>query len=176
MRFAMPLVVVVALLGLLLVGLFLNPREVPSPFIGKAAPAFSIPRLEDPARTLSRDDLTGQVTLLNVWATWCVGCRQEHPLLVEIARSGEVPIVGLNYKDQANDARAWLDRLGNPYVTNGFDPDGRVGLDYGVYGLPETFVIDRDGVIVHKHIGAVTPDAWENEIRPLIAKLRTEGR
>ena len=170
-RFVLPAGIFVALLVLLAVGLTLDPREVPSPLIGKPAPEFRLARLHAPEQTIAREDLLGEVTLLNVWATWCVGCRQEHPLLVEIARQG-YRLVGLNHKDERGPAIRWLERLGNPYAVSGFDDTGKVGIDYGVYGLPETFVIDPEGTIVHKHIGPLTPDAWEREIRPVVDRLR----
>jgi len=171
-RYLIPLGVFVALVALLWVGLGLNPREVPSPFIGKPAPQFSLPRLEDPAATLSNADFKGHVSLFNVWATWCVSCRAEHEVLVELAQSKAVPIYGLNYKDERADALDWLNRLGNPYVTNGFDADGRAGIDWGVYGTPETFIIDRDGIVRHKHVGPLTRQVVEEEILPLVAKLQ----
>ncbi|HHO69558.1 MAG TPA: DsbE family thiol:disulfide interchange protein, partial [Gammaproteobacteria bacterium] len=142
LRYLTPLLLFLALAGLLYKGLSLDPHRVPSPLIGKPAPAFSLPRLQQPDAVLSSDDLKGKVSLLNVWATWCVACRAEHPLLVQLARQG-VPIYGLNYKDKRPDAQRWLQRYGNPYLANAFDADGRVGIDWGVYGTPETFVIDK---------------------------------
>lgn len=172
MRFLVPLAVFVALVVFLAIGLTLNPREVPSPLIDKPAPAFQLPRLDDPKRAVSVEELRGQVWLLNVWASWCVACLQEHPLLVEFARRGVVPIYGLNYKDESGAARAWLAEHGNPYTLSIMDADGRVGIDYGVYGVPETFLIDRQGVIRFKQIGPVTPDVLENKIAPLVRRLR----
>ena len=154
-------------------GLTLNPREVPSPLIGKPAPAFRLPTVADPAKSMGTDDFAGKVTLLNVWASWCVSCRQEHPLLVELARKGSVQVYGLNYKDTRQDARRWLASFGDPYVASAFDEDGRVGIDWGVYGVPETFVIDRKGVIRHKLTGPVTPENWEKTLQPLIQRLQT---
>lgn len=168
---AIILAVFVLLVGLLARGLRLDPREVPSPLIGQPAPAFQLPRLDDPQARLSPQDLRGKVWLLNVWASWCVSCQQEHPLLVSLARSGQVPLYGLNYKDQRDAARAWLARHGNPYVQSLSDTDGLVGIDYGVYGVPETFVIDKAGVIRHKHIGPVTPQALRDTLLPLVEKL-----
>lgn len=155
------------------VGLTLNPREVPSPLIGKPAPVFRLPTVADPAKSLGTEDFFGKVTLLNVWASWCVSCRQEHPLLVELARKGDLPVYGLNYKDTRQDARRWLATFGDPYVASAFDEDGRVGIEWGVYGVPETFVIDRKGVIRHKLTGPVTPENWEKTLQPLIQKLQT---
>jgi cytochrome c biogenesis protein CcmG, thiol:disulfide interchange protein DsbE len=171
-RFLVPLAVFIVLVVFLAVGLNLKPREVPSPLIDKPAPAFALSRLDDPARAIALQDLRGQVFLLNVWASWCVACLDEHPVLVEFSRSGSVPIYGLNYKDKRGDAAAWLGRHGNPYTASIVDADGRVGIDYGVYGVPETFVIDKQGVIRYKHIGPVTPKVLEEKIMPLVRKLQ----
>jgi cytochrome c biogenesis protein CcmG/thiol:disulfide interchange protein DsbE len=170
--FLLPLAAFLVLAAFLFRGLALNPREVPSPLIGKPAPAFARPQLHDAAKTFSQKDLAGQVWLLNVWASWCVACREEHPVLVELARQKAVPIVGLNYKDAPEDAKAWLKQFGDPYMLSVVDRDGRVGIDYGVYGVPETFLIDANGVIRHKQIGPLTPAAWEKTIRPKIEALR----
>jgi cytochrome c biogenesis protein CcmG/thiol:disulfide interchange protein DsbE len=172
-RYLLPLAIFLVLAGLLAVGLRLDPREVPSPLIGKPAPAFSLPRLDSPAQAVSPQDLRGQVWLLNVWASWCVACQEEHPLLVDLARQGTVKLYGLNYKDKRDDALAWLGRHGNPYLQSFSDTAGRVGIDYGVYGVPETFVIDRAGVIRHKHIGPVTPAALNDTILPLVRQLES---
>ncbi|RYU60045.1 DsbE family thiol:disulfide interchange protein [Methylolobus aquaticus] len=174
MTFLIPLVVFVLMVVLLGVGLTLNPREVPSPFIGKPAPAFSVPQLHAPAEALSSEVFRGQVSLLNVWASWCVSCRQEHPLLVELAKTSRVPIYGLNYKDERNAALEWLARLGNPYRSSAFDADGRVGIDWGVYGVPETFVIDRKGIIRHKFTGPLTREAIDGILLPLVQQLEGE--
>jgi cytochrome c biogenesis protein CcmG/thiol:disulfide interchange protein DsbE len=161
-----------ALLGLLLAyGLNLDPRKIPSPLIGKSLPAFTLGTVADPARRVGRDDLLGRAYLLNVWASWCVACRQEHPFLNQLARSKTVPIIGLNYKDKREDALAWLGSLGNPYELSLADNDGRLGIDLGVYGVPETFVIDKQGVIRYKQIGPITPEAWEQKIAPLVKEL-----
>src|SRR5215831_15343713 len=146
-RLLIPLVVFVVLAGFLFVGLWRDPREVPSPLVGKPAPSFSLAQLHVPEKMLGAADMRGKVWLLNVWASWCVSCREEHPLLIEYAQSGVVPIYGLNYKDKREDAISWLSELGDPYVLSAFDEDGRVGIDYGVYGAPETYLIDRDGII-----------------------------
>src|SRR5512139_1853740 len=167
-----PLVVFAVLVGFLFVGLFLNPREVPSPLIGKPAPAFSLNQLHKPDRTLATADMKGQVWLLNVWASWCVSCREEHPLLVELAKAKLVPIVGLNYKDEPAAGMRWLAQHGDPYNLSVVDRDGAVGLDYGVYGVPETFVIDKQGVIRYKQIGPVTVEALEKKILPLVRELQ----
>lgn len=170
-RYLIPLAVFVALLGFLGVGLGLNPRDVPSPLINRPAPAFKLPTVGAPDRMVSAQDLRGQVWILNVWASWCVACRVEHPVLVEFAKTSPVPIYGLNYKDKRDDAVRWLANFGNPYRQSLSDTDGMVGIDFGVYGVPETFVIDRDGVIRLKLTGPVTPEALRNTILPLIGKL-----
>ncbi len=171
-RYLLPLLVFVLLVGFLAAGLSLNPREVPSPLIGKPAPAFSLPRLDAPGQTLSAQDLRGKVWVLNVWASWCAPCRQEHPLIAELAKSGGAPVYGLNYKDKPADATAWLGQLGNPYTATVSDMEGLVGIDYGVYGVPETFVIDQAGVIRLKHIGPMTPEALRDNLLPMLRKLR----
>jgi len=170
-RGLVPLVVFVVMAGFLWVGLKLDPREVPSPLINKPAPDFSLPRLDAPDAKLSPADLRGQVWLFNVWASWCVSCRQEHPLLVRLAETGEVPIYGLNYKDDIPAAMDWLARFGNPYTSSVVDADGRVGIDYGVYGVPETYLIDKEGTIRFKQIGPLTPIVIEQKILPLVQEL-----
>ena len=152
-------------------GLKLDPKEVPSPLIGKPAPAFALARLDDPAQTIRRDDLLGQVWMLNVWASWCVACREEHPLLVEFAKSKMLPIYGLNYKDKPAAGQKWLADFGNPYNASLTDLDGRVGIDYGVYGVPETFIMDRQGVVRFKQIGPITPEVIRTKIEPLVRQL-----
>ena len=171
LRFAVPLAVFAALVAFFAVGLTRDPHEIPSPFIGKPAPAFTLTQLHDEKAPFTPEDMKGKVWLLNVWASWCVSCRVEHPLLVQMSRTKVVPIVGLNYKDKRDDGVQWLAKFGNPYVLSAFDSEGRVGIDYGVYGVPETFVIDKQGVIRHKQIGPVTPEALEKTILPLIRKL-----
>lgn len=173
-RCVIPLVGFAVLVGVLAVGLRLNPHEVPSPLIDKPAPAFTLPQLRDPQLLLSERTLHGKVALLNVWASWCGGCRQEHPLLVELAAQRKLPIYGLDYKDEAGDAVRWLDQHGDPYTTIGFDARGQVGLDYGVYGVPETYVLDRRGVIRYKHIGPLTRELLRNTLLPLIERLEHE--
>lgn len=171
-RYLLPLLIFLVLAGFLGVGLKLNPREVPSPLIGKPAPVFSLPLLDAPDARLAGHDLKGRVWLLNVWASWCAACLQEHPLLVELSKTGSVELYGLNYKDKREDALVWLQRHGNPYVRSLSDSDGRVGIDFGVYGVPETFVIDSQGVIRLKHIGPVTPEVLRGKILPLVEQLR----
>ncbi len=167
----LPLIIFIVLLGFLAVGLGLKPREVPSPLINKPAPAFKLPLLGTPGKQLSQQDLLGQVWMLNVWASWCVACRVEHPLLVDFAKTGAVPIYGLNYKDKSDDAIRWLNNFGNPYKQSLVDAEGLVGIDFGVYGVPETFVIDKAGVIRLKHIGPVTVEVLQGTILPLVKKL-----
>jgi len=167
-----PLGVFIVLCAFLLVGLWRDPREVPSPLIGKPAPPFSLAQLHEPSKTLGPADLKGQVWLLNVWASWCVSCREEHPLLVGLAKSKLVPIVGLDYKDEIAAGKRWLAQHGDPYTVSVVDRDGRVGIDWGVYGVPETFVVDKAGTIRYKQIGPVTAEALEQKILPLIRELQ----
>lgn len=175
LRYIIPLVIFVVLAIFLALGLKLNPRDIPSPLIGKPAPAFSLPVLSAPDQKLTDKDLKGQVWLLNVWASWCVSCRSEHPVLNELAKMKAAPIVGLNYKDEPEAAEQWLARLGNPYRVSILDTEGRTGIDYGVYGVPETFVIDKHGVIRYKHTGPVTSEDVERVFLPMIKQLKTES-
>jgi cytochrome c biogenesis protein CcmG/thiol:disulfide interchange protein DsbE len=189
-KFLWPLVGFVALVILLAVGLNLNPRDVPSPLVGKPAAAFSLPVL-GADRNFGPEDMKGKVWLLNVWASWCVSCRQEHPILVDLGKKGIVPVIGLNYKEVRGDgetdmsktdaetearlarerAARWLKQHGNPYLLSAIDLDGRVGIDYGVYGVPETYIIDKAGIIRMKHTGPVTPESLSTKILPLVAEL-----
>ena len=171
-RYLLPLGIFLVLVVFLGIGLGLNPREIPSPLIDKPAPAFDLVQLHEPRKSLTKQDMQGKVWLLNVWASWCVSCREEHPVLVELAKTKVVPIVGLNYKDQRPEALRWLQQFGDPYVMSIVDGEGRVGINYGVYGVPETFVIDKTGVIRYKQIGPVTPKALQEKILPLVAKLQ----
>ena len=171
LRFAIPLAVFGTLVFFLWRGLSLDPREVPSPLIGKPAPAFSLARLDDPAQTMRRDDMLGRVWVLNVWASWCGACREEHALLLAFSQAGIVPVIGLDYKDTRPEAQAWLARWGNPYQAAAFDADGRAGIDFGVYGVPETFVIDRRGIVRFKQVGPLTPEVIEHRLLPLIQEL-----
>lgn len=170
-RFLWPLGIFLVLLVFLGIGLQRDPQEIPSPFIGKAAPAFTLTQLESPQKSFSPRDMQGQVWLLNVWASWCTSCREEHPVLLAFSKEAGVPIVGLNYKDARNDGQQWLSRFGNPYQLSAFDSDGRVGIDYGVYGVPETFVIDQHGVVRLKHTGPITPEVIRSKLLPLIKAL-----
>lgn len=171
-RHLIPLLVFVVIVGFLWAGLSLNPREVPSPLIGKPAPEFSLPQLRNPGAVINAADLRGQVWLLNVFASWCTPCLEEHPYLVDLAKSGVVPVYGLNYKDRHEAALRWLNKHGDPYVGIVVDAEGRTGIDYGVYGVPETFVIDKLGVIRFKHIGPLTPEVLDEDIVPLVKRLR----
>lgn len=171
-KFLLPLAVFLVVVVFLGVGLNLNPREVPSPLIGKPAPAFKLPVLHQPDKLVSNTDLKGQVWMLNVWASWCVACREEHPVLVKLAKQNVLPIYGLNYKDKSDEAKAWLKQFGDPYTMSLVDAQGRIGIDYGVYGVPETYVIDRAGVIRYKRIGIVTEALVREKILPLVAELK----
>ena len=173
LRYLAPLAFFIILVALLYRGLSLDSKRIPSPLVGKPMPEFSLPRLQDPTETLSDTDLKGKVSILNIWATWCVSCRAEHEVLLLLAKSGKVDIYGLNYKDERAKAQQWLVKLGDPYVANAFDADGRVGIDWGVYGAPETFIMDKQGIIRHKHIGPLSVDALNHEILPLIAELQS---
>jgi cytochrome c biogenesis protein CcmG/thiol:disulfide interchange protein DsbE len=172
LRWAIPLAIFAVLLVFLAVGLTRDPREVPSPLIGKPAPTFSLAKLHQPEQRLGTADMRGKVWLLNVWASWCVSCRVEHPILLDLSKSGVVPIVGLDYKDKPEEGKAWLAQHGDPYSVSVVDADGRVGIDWGVYGVPETFVVDKHGVIRYKHIGPVTAQALQQTILPLVRELQ----
>ena len=167
-----PVILFVALGILLAVGLKIadHKSEIPSPLIGKPLPPFELPVLGQPERVLTNDDLIGEPFLLNVWASWCPTCRVEHPYIEELARSGAVRVVGFNYKDELPDAVAWLARFGDPYEITLQDYSGRYAIDLGVYAAPESFLVDADGTIIFKQIGAVTPEVIENEILPRIRK------
>jgi cytochrome c biogenesis protein CcmG/thiol:disulfide interchange protein DsbE len=175
-RYLIPLGLFLALASFLAIGLNLDPHEVPSPLVGRQAPGFTLPQLATdtaavPAR-FSPAEMRGKVWMLNVWASWCVSCRAEHPVLMDFARSGVVPLIGLDYKDGADNARQWLGQHGNPYVLSAADLDGRVGIDYGVYGVPETYLIDKAGIIRYKQIGPLTGDVLQAKILPLIKELQ----
>ena len=173
LKFLIPLAIFLVLGGFFAAGLYQNhdPHEVPSPLIDKPAPEFALTRLDQPGQTIRRADMLGKVWMLNVWASWCESCRDEHPYLVEFARLKALPIYGLDYKDQREPAQAWLAERGNPYDASLFDANGRVGIDFGVYGVPETFVIDKQGVIRYKKIGALTPEVLNDTVLPLLRKL-----
>jgi cytochrome c biogenesis protein CcmG, thiol:disulfide interchange protein DsbE len=171
LKFLIPLGIFLGLVAFLAAGLKLDPKEVPSPLIDKPAPPFQLTQLDKPEKTIARDDLLGKVWVLSVWASWCVACQAEHPLLMALSRKKLVPIYGLNYKDDRMDGMKWLARYGDPYDASLFDSDGRVGIDWGVYGVPETFVVDRQGVIRFKQIGPLTPEVIRDQIEPLVRKL-----
>ncbi|MCO6441050.1 MAG: DsbE family thiol:disulfide interchange protein [Nitrococcus mobilis] len=170
----LPLILFGAVAVMLGVGLTLNTSQVNSPLVGKPAPDFQAPSLQTPERSVQLSDLSGQVALVNIWASWCTTCRQEHPYLMALSEQG-IPIYGIDYKDERPKALAWLEQYGNAYRAIAFDAQGRVGMDWGVYGVPETYVIDRQGVIRHKHIGAITAHSLREQLQPLIAELRREG-
>lgn len=170
-RFLVPISLFALLVAVFVVGLGKDPTLVPSPLVGKRAPEFTLPRLDDPAQTIGRKDLLGKTSLVNVWGTWCAGCRQEHETLVALARDSGIAIFGINWKDDPVQAREWLKSLGNPYVAVGVDADGRTAIDWGVYGAPETFLIGPDGTVLYKHIAPMTLDVWRNEFLPRIASV-----
>ncbi len=171
LRYLIPLVIFVVLAVFLAIGLTRDPHELKSVLINKPAPTFRVPQLNASDKMISNEDMRGKVWLLNVWASWCVACREEHPYLIEYAKSGVVPIYGLNYKDRREDALATLDELGDPYMVSAVDLDGRVGIDFGVYGAPETYVIDQGGTIRFKYVGPMMPDVWKEKILPVVQEL-----
>lgn len=171
-RYLVPAGLFIALIAFFFVGLGRDKQTLPSPLLGKPAPQFELPRLDDPSQTIANSRFAGQPYVVNVWATWCVGCRQEHEALLEIARRSEVPVLGLNWKDDRQLASRWLLELGDPYTVTAFDEEGRVAIDWGVYGAPETFLIDAGGMVVHKHVAPITLEIWERDFLPLI---RTSG-
>jgi cytochrome c biogenesis protein CcmG/thiol:disulfide interchange protein DsbE len=173
-RALLPLIIFLVVAGFLFKGLFLNPREVPSPLVGKPAPQFNLARLDAADKTFSPKEMLGKVWLLNAWASWCAACKDEHPLLVELSKADFVPIIGLDYKDNNQDAQQWLDQAGNPYAINAVDADGRVGINYGVYGVPETYVIDKKGNIAYKQIGPITIEVLRDKIAPLVKQLQAQ--
>jgi cytochrome c biogenesis protein CcmG/thiol:disulfide interchange protein DsbE len=173
-RYFVIIAVFILLLGLLWKGLSGDPTRLPSPLLNKPAPTFELPTVNNPAATVGSRDYAGQMALVNIWATWCVGCRQEHAYLVDLASRIEVPIYGINWRDQREPAQAWLGQLGDPYVASAYDEDGRVGIDWGVYGAPETFLVDRDGTILHKQIGPMNEAIWQRDFLPLIAPAETK--
>jgi len=173
-KYLLPVILFFVLCGFLFIGLYKDPSEVPSPLIGKSVPEFSLSTLQDSSVQFSNKEFLGEVSILNVWATWCFACKQEHPALLELAKRNIAPIYGLNYKDDAAKAKLYLRDFGNPFKANAFDEAGRVAIDWGVYGAPETFVIDQKGIIRYKHIGPLTLDDLNNKIQPLIQQLNNE--
>ena len=174
LRYLIPLALFVVLVVFLANGLRRDSKELPSALINKPAPAFRLPQLHEPTKTFSTEEMRGKVWLMNVWASWCFACREEHPLLAEYVKTGIVPIYGFNYKDRREDALAWLEEFGNPYVLTAVDLEGRIAIDYGVYGAPETYLIDKNGMIRFKHVGPVTPDIWSDKIVPLVQELNRQ--
>lgn len=174
LRYLIPLVLFAVLVVFLAIGLTRDPSKLPSALLNKPAPTFRLPQLKEPNKTFSAEDMRGKVWVMNVWASWCVACRDEHQYLFQYARSGAVPIYGLNYKDKREDALGWLEELGDPYVLSAVDLEGRVGMDYGVYGAPETYLIDKGGTIRHKHVGPVTPAVWNKTFLPLVQELNRQ--
>lgn len=170
LRYLIPAGVFLVLVGFFVVGLRQDPSVIPSPLIGKPAPQFTLPSLDDPATQVTLAAYAGKPYLLNVWGTWCGGCREEHPVLLEIDRTSDVPIIGLDWKDDRADAQRWLNQLGNPYAAVAFDQEGKAAIDWGVYGAPETFLIGKDGTVLHKQIGIMTLEAWNRDFLPLIAR------
>ena len=168
MRFAIPIVVFLLLVVIFSFGLFNDPRELPSPFLGEPAPAFEVESLTEPGRIVGSADYAGKMALVNVWATWCGGCRQEHPFLMQLARTNAIQIYGINWRDNREEALRWLQQLGDPYEFSAFDADGRVGIDWGVYGAPETFLVSPEGIVLHKHLGPLTAASWQEDFVPLI--------
>ncbi len=165
-RFLIPLVAFLIFIPIFLVALFRDPSEIPSPFIDEPAPAFELPTLRNPSRIVNNADIEGRAVLVNIWATWCVGCREEHEFLMQLARSEVVPIIGINWRDNRDEALQWLEALGDPYEFSGFDEFNRVGIDWGVYGAPETFLVNEDGVVVYKHLGPLDAATWQREFVP----------
>jgi cytochrome c biogenesis protein CcmG/thiol:disulfide interchange protein DsbE len=167
----LPLLLFLGLVIFLAVGLRRDPHEIPSPLINKPAPAFKLNQLQDPTKTISAEEMRGKVWLLNFWGTWCVACRDEHPLLIQYSKTGAVPIFGVDYKDERAKALRMLEEEGNPYTVTASDPEGRLSIDYGVYGAPETFLIDKNGVIRFKQVGPITEEVWQKEILPRVRQL-----
>lgn len=175
LRYLLPLFLFAGLVALLVFGLGNDPREVPSPLIGKPVPEFTLPELTDPGRSVSDEDLKGTISLVNVWASWCASCRAEHEALMALSEIPDFQIVGLNWKDEASTAKQVLRLTGNPYDMNGYDPDNTVGIHWGVYGAPETFIVDQEGIIRYKHIGPIDRQVWEEKLEPLVAQLKANS-
>jgi len=167
-RFLLPLVAVVVFIPILILGLNTDPRKLPSPYIGKPAPQFELPGLKDPSITVTTASLEGRMTLVNIWATWCVGCRAEHQYLMQLAQQGTIPIYGINWRDSRTQALSWLEQLGDPYVVSGFDADARVGIDWGAYGAPESFLVNPQGIVLYRFAGPLNQAIWEREFQPRI--------
>ncbi|HKQ12249.1 MAG TPA: DsbE family thiol:disulfide interchange protein [Steroidobacteraceae bacterium] len=175
LRFIIPIGLFAALAVFLFVGLSRDKETLPSPLIGKPAPQFELPRVEDPSQKISSREFAGKPYVVNIWGSWCFACRDEHPVLMELARRAEVPLVGLNWKDELAAAQEWLKQFGNPYVATAFDPQGDVGIDWGAYGAPETYLVDAQGIIVYKYVSPVTIEVWEREFLPRIKRGGAKG-
>jgi len=173
-RFLLPLIAVVVLIPILILGLNTDPTKLPSPYIGKPAPQFELPGLKDPSATVGTANLAGRMTLVNIWATWCVGCRAEHAFLMQLAEQGTIPIYGINWRDTREQALNWLTQLGDPYVASGFDADARVGIDWGAYGAPETFLVSPEGIVLFRFAGPLNQTIWEREFLPRIAEVTAQ--
>ncbi len=167
-RFLLPLIAVMIFIPILILGLNTDPRKLPSPYIGKPAPQFELPGLKDPSVTVSTASLEGRMTLVNIWATWCVGCRAEHQYLMQLAEQDTIPIYGINWRDSREQALSWLAQLGDPYVVSGFDADARVGIDWGAYGAPESFLVSPQGIVLYRFAGPLNQAIWEREFQPRI--------
>jgi cytochrome c biogenesis protein CcmG/thiol:disulfide interchange protein DsbE len=167
-KFLLPLLAFAALVGIFVVGLTKDPSRIPSPLLAHPAPEFAIPSLQDPAVLVGSANYANQMALVNIWATWCPGCRQEHGFLLELAQAGTIPIFGLNWRDNRTEAMRWLQTLGNPYIATAYDVDGRVGIDWGAYGAPETFLVDKSGIVIYKHIAPLNREIWERDFVPRI--------
>lgn len=172
-RYIVPIVAFLILIPVLMIGLTKDPSVVPSPFIDKAAPIFDLPSLTNPEQRVGSASFAGQMVLVNIWATWCVGCRQEHEFLMQLSRQDIIPIYAINWRDNRDDALRWLRELGDPYVASGSDTDARVGIDWGAYGAPETFLVSADGIVLYKHLGPLNWTIWENTFMPLITAQET---
>ncbi|HEY5632800.1 MAG TPA: DsbE family thiol:disulfide interchange protein [Burkholderiaceae bacterium] len=174
LKFLLPLAVFLGLGAFLLLGLDRNPRELPSPLLGKAAPLRAVPHLDDPSKSWSPEQMRGKVWLLNIWGSWCAGCQVEHPVLNDFARTGLAPLVGMAWRDKPDASKAWLARLGDPYEVSLTDPDGLVAIDWGVYGAPETFLVDKAGIIRYKHIGPIDAQAMSTKLVPMIKEWQAK--
>ena len=175
-KYLLPIIAFAIMVPIFIIGMNRNVSEIPSPLLEKQAPQFALPSLHDPSEQVGSSTYAGQLALVNVWATWCVGCRAEHGFLMELARRNEVPIFGLNWRDQRAPAIDWLRQLGDPYMATAYDEDGRVGIDWGVYGAPETFLIGADGTVIYKHIAPLTEQVWQKEFLPRIRAARSQAR
>ena len=170
-RHIVPFIVAALFIPILILGLNSDPRELPSQYIGKPAPEFDLPKLKSPSQRIGNSDLLGRVSLVNIWATWCGGCRAEHQFLNELSDRSEIPIYGINWRDDREKASRWLSELGDPYVSSGFDASGRTGIDWGAYGAPETFLVDANGRVLYRYTGPLSWSEWNKEFVPLLAKI-----